>query len=90
VDYPDLDSSVDVPAKRLFPSSLVDALISAHPILRALSSVHLELGGVQPSCRLQDGMFLVDFCPYEWVFRTMGAVIVFIAYLVPFVGFGRD
>jgi uncharacterized membrane protein YgcG len=89
VDYPNLDSSVDVPAKKSFPSALVDALISAHPILRALSSVRLELGNLQPACRIQDGMFVVDFCPYEWVFRAMGVVIVFVAYLVPFVGSGR-
>jgi uncharacterized membrane protein YgcG len=89
LDYPNLDSSVEVPAKRSFPSSLVNALVSAHPILRALSSVRLELGNLQPACRLQDGMFVVDFCPYEWVFRSMGVVIVFVAYLVPFVGIGR-
>ncbi len=89
VDYPNLDSSLEVPAKRSFPSALVDALVSSHPILRALSSVRLELGNIQGSCRLEDGMFIVDFCPYEWVFRAMGVVIVFIAYLVPFVGIGR-
>ncbi len=89
LEYPDLDSSLNVPSKRAFPSALVDALVSAHPILRALSSVRLELGGLQGSCRLEDGMFVVDFCPYEWVFRAMGVVIVFIAYLVPLVGIGR-
>jgi hypothetical protein len=89
VDIPNLDSSVDVPARRPFPSAVIDALVSNHPILRALSSVRLELGNIQGSCRLEDGMFVVDFCPYEWVFRAMGVVIVFIAYLVPFVGIGR-
>jgi len=89
VDYPSLDSSVDVPAKRAFPMQLVNALVDAHPILRALSSVRLELGNIQGSCRIEDGMWVVDFCPYEWLFNAMGVVIVFIAYLVPFVGIGR-
>ncbi len=89
LDYPELDSSLNVPSKRSFPSSLVDALVDAHPILRALYSVRLELGGLEGNCRLQDDMFIIDFCPYEWVFRAMGVVIVFIAYLVPFVGIGR-
>jgi len=89
VAYPDLDSSVEVPSKRSFPMQLVNALVDAHPILRALVSVRLELGNIQGSCRIEDGLFVVDFCPYEWVFRAMGVVIVFIAYLVPFVGMGR-
>jgi hypothetical protein len=64
--------------------------VDVHPILRALASVRVELGNIQGVCRIEDGLFVLDFCPYEWVFRAMGVMIVFIAYLVPFVGVGRD
>ena len=83
ISVPGLDSSVEIPHKRSLDDSIIQNILNAHPVLRTLSSISISASS--GSCVVGSHPFVFDFCPYAWVFSLMGAVIVFIASVLPFV-----
>ncbi len=89
ISVPGLDTNLPSVERRPFPVELINSLVQNHPLLRILQGVNFDAGS-GGSCQVRSGVFEIDFCPYQWIFNLMGAIIVPIAFLVGLFGWRND
>jgi len=87
-DVPGLDTNLPLVDRRPFPVELINSIVQNHPLLRVLQGVRLDVGG-GGSCVFGSQPFVIDMCNWQWVFNTMGAFLVPLAFLYG-LGIGRS
>ncbi len=89
LSFPGLNTDLNIPERRSFPSELLNSIVQSHPLLSVLQGVSLDAGG-GGSCVIGSRPFEFDFCSFGWVLNLMGAVIVFVAFLTGLFWAGRS
>jgi hypothetical protein len=89
ISIPGFDTNLPSLERRPFPIELINNLVQNHPLLRILQGVNFGAGS-GGSCQVGSGIFTVDFCPYQWIFNLMGAIIVPIAFFIGLFGWRND